>query len=88
VHLDRDTATIVLDAQRAVAVDVDPDVFAIAREMLIDGVIDDFKDAVVEASLIGIADVHSGAEADGSEPFQVLDLFGTVSLVGGYGGGV
>ena len=63
-------------------------IFTITGQRLIDGVIDDFEDAVVEASLIGIADVHSGPEADGSEPFQVLDLFGAVSLVGGYGGGV
>jgi hypothetical protein len=54
--------------------------------MLIDGVIDDFKDAVVQAALIGIADVHSGAETDGTEPFQMLDLFGTVGLIGSYGG--
>jgi hypothetical protein len=88
VHLDWDTAAIIFDTERAVAVNADPDVFAVTSEMLIDGVIDDFEDAVVEASLIGIADVHSGPEADGSEPFQVLDLFGAVSLVGGYGGGV
>jgi hypothetical protein len=67
-------------------VDGDPDIFAVPREMLIDGVIDDLKDAVVQTALIGVTDIHSGAETDGAEPFQMLDLFGTVGLIGSYGG--
>jgi hypothetical protein len=52
--------------------------------MLVDGVVHHLKHTVMQAALIGIADVHARAEADGLEAFEMLDLFGTVSLVGGY----
>ena len=88
VHLDWDTASVVLDADGAVGMDGDPDVFAIPSEMLVDGVIHHFEHAVVQAAFIRLTDVHARPHAHGSEAFQVLDLFGTVGLISSYGGGV
>lgn len=45
--------------------DGDFDLRAVAGEVLVDGVIEDFEDAVVEAALVGVSDVHSWALADG-----------------------
>jgi hypothetical protein len=55
-------------------------------EMLVDGVVHDFKNAVVQASYIGVADVHTRTKADGFEAFEFLNLIGTVSLVFGHTG--
>jgi len=56
--------------------------------VLVDGVIDNFKHAMVQAALIGIADVRAGPHADGFEAFKVLDLIGTIRLVRGDVSGV
>jgi hypothetical protein len=55
--------------------------------MLIDGVVHHLKHAVVKAALVRIANVHSWAEADSFEAFEMLDLLGTIGLVGSYMGG-
>ena len=88
VHLDWNTASVVLDADGAVGVDGDPDVFAIACEMLVDRVIHHFEHTVVQTAFIRLTDIHARPHAHGSEAFQVLDLFGTVSLISSNGGGV
>ena len=81
VHLHRNTSAIVLDGDRAVGMNGDPDVFAVAREMLVNGVVHHFKHAVVQAAFIRVSDVHARAEADGFKPFQFLNLIGAVSLI-------
>jgi hypothetical protein len=43
---------------------------------------------VVERALVGPADVHAGAAADGLEPLQDLDRRGVVGGGAGGGGGV
>ncbi len=86
MHLNRNATTIILNGDGAVRVDGDPDVFTVACEMLIDGVVHHFKHAVVQAALIGIADVHSRPQPDGFEAFEFLNLIGTVGLVFGHTG--
>jgi hypothetical protein len=88
VHLHRDAAAVIREGNGAVRMDVDPDVLAVARQVLVNGVVNDLKDAVVKAAFIGVTDVHTGAEADGFQAFKFLDLVGSVGLVCGYGGGV
>jgi hypothetical protein len=68
--------------------DGDADVLAVARQVFVDGVIDDFKNAVMQAALIGVANIHAGAHADGAEAFEMLDLIGTIRLVCGDVSGV
>ena len=58
------------------------DLRAVAGEVLVDGVIENFKNAVVKAAFIGIADIHSGSFADGLKTLQFVDLACIVFLVG------
>jgi hypothetical protein len=51
--------------------------------MLIDGVIEHLKDAMVKSPLIGITDIHSGTFADSFEPLQFVDLGGAIDTAAG-----
>ena len=44
-----------------------------AGEMLVDGIVENFENAVVQAVLIGIADVHAGSLPDGLEALELID---------------
>ena len=53
--------------------------FGVAGQRLVDGVVDDFVDHVMQAGdVIGVADVHARALADGVEAFENFDVFGGV----------
>ena len=84
VHFDWNATSIVLNGDGAVGVNGDPDVFAVAGEVLVDGIVHDFENAVVQAALIGIADVHAGAQANGLKALQLLDLIRTIGLISGH----
>ena len=45
------------------------DVLAESRQVLVDRVVKHLKDAVMQAALIGVADVHTGPFPDGLETF-------------------
>ena len=83
MHVDRDAAAVVDDRDGVVFLDGHVDVVAIARERLVDGVVDDFVDEVVQAALRRRADVHARTLADGLEAFENLDLVGTVVGIDG-----
>lgn len=90
VHVDRDAAAVVDDGQAAVRAHDDLDVVAVARERLVDGVVDDLVDQVVQAARPRRADVHAGALADRLEALEDLDLVRAV-VAGGlrrHAGGV
>ena len=66
--------------QLAVALKDHFDAVAIARERFIDRIVHHFVDHVMEAgAVIGIADVHAGALADGVEALQDFDGFRVIS---------
>jgi hypothetical protein len=81
VHLHGYATTVVLHADGAIRVNRDPYIPAEAREMLIDGIVHHLEDAMVQAALIGLADIHAWPHADGPEPLKVLNLTGAVFLV-------
>ena len=81
VLVDGDAAAVVANGHAAVGVDGDLDALAVAGHGLVDGVVDDLVDEVVEAALVGGADVHAGAAAHGLEALEDLDLFGGVGGV-------
>ena len=83
VHVHRDAAAVVDDGHRAVEVDRDVDLGAVAGQRLVDRVVDDLVDEVVQAGGSGRPDVHRRALADGLEAFEHLDLVGAVVLGGG-----
>lgn len=64
----------------------DFDEIAVAGEMFVDGIIENFEYAVVEPSFIGIADVHAWAFANGLQALEFIDLRSTVFLAIGHGG--
>jgi hypothetical protein len=48
--------------------------------MLVDGVVEHLKDAVVQTPLIGIADVHARAFANRLKALQLVDLGSSILL--------
>ena len=78
MHVHGDAAAVVPDGARAIHVDGDLNVVAVTGEMLVDGIVEHLKDAVMESALVRVADVHSGTFANGFEPLQFVDLGGVV----------
>src|SRR5439155_1347425 len=77
-----DAATIVAHGDAAFGGDVDPDPVAEAGHGFVDAVVDDLDHEVIQAALIGAADVHAGTAQDGLEAFEDLDVAGGVLLFG------
>jgi hypothetical protein len=73
VQVHGDAATVVLDGDRVVAVDDDPDQVAEASDRLVDRVVHHLVDQVVEPRRAGGADVHGRPLADRLQPLQDLD---------------
>ena len=55
---------------------------AIAGEMFIDGVIQNFEHTVVQTALIWISDIHAWALANCLQTFEFINLAGIVFLLG------
>ena len=81
MHVDRNTAAVVADGNRAVDVHNDLDLAAIAGEMFVDRIVENLEDAVMEAAFIGVADIHARTFPDGFEALQFVDLSGVVFLI-------
>jgi hypothetical protein len=73
VLADRDAAAIVLDDDHPIGLDRHADRRRVACHRLVDRIIDDLPDEVVEPTLVGRADVHAGAAADGLQALEDLD---------------
>src|SRR4029079_5613220 len=78
VDVDRDASAVVDDADGAVLEDGHIDDGRIARERLVDRVVDDLVDEVVETPWPGRTDVHTGALANRFEALENLDRVCTV----------
>jgi len=78
VGVDGDAASVVPDAHRAVVVERDRDIVAVARERLVDGVVHDLVDEVVETPCVSRTDVHRRALPDRLQSFEHLYLPGSV----------
>ena len=78
----RDAAAVVAHRHAAIAVQDGDDMAGIAGLGFVDGIVDDFEAHVVQARpVIGVADIHAGAFADGIQPFQDADRCGVVGIV-------
>ncbi len=86
MHVDRNAAAVVPHRNRAVHMDGHLDFGAVAREMFVDRVVENFENHVVQTALIRVADVHSGPLSDGLQPLEFIDLGGVVFLAGGDAG--
>ena len=56
------------------------DPVGVARDRLVHRIVEHFGGEVVERALVGAADIHAGAAADGLEPFQHLDRGAIIGL--------
>ena len=78
--VDRDAATVVDDGDAVVGMQRQRDRVAVARERLVDGVVDHLVDEMVQASGAGRADVHARALAHRIETTQDGDLVRGVAV--------
>ena len=86
VDAGRNPAPVVADRNRAVGVEGNGDELGVARQRLIDGVVDHLVDHVVQArAVVGVADVHAGPLAHGVQAPQHLDRIRAVAVAGGLG---
>jgi hypothetical protein len=82
----RNTATIILDADRSVRVQGDDDPVAMAGKRLVDRIVRNLEHHVVQArAVVGVADVHAGALAHRIEAFEDLDALGAIFILIGIG---
>ena len=83
VHVDRNTATIVLNTGRAIDVQCHQNAIAMAREGFIDRVVDHLEHHVVEAgAVIGVTDVHARALAYCVQALEHFDTGGRIAVFG------
>ena len=78
LNVDRDAASVVLDRDGVALVDRHLDVMAIARQRLVDRVVDDLIDEVVQSGGARRADVHARPLTHSLQPLQYLDLAGVI----------
>lgn len=87
LDVDRDAAAVVADLDRAVVVQDDLDVVAVASQRLVDGVVDDLPQAVHQTAAVGGSDVHARALAYGLEALEDEEVprgvVGTVPVCSG-----
>ena len=71
VHVYRDATTVVTHGDGFIRVDDNADVVAVTGQSFVDGVIDHLEHHVVQtATIIGVANVHTGTFAYGIQTFQ------------------
>ncbi|MCY1427017.1 hypothetical protein D9M71_428470 [compost metagenome] len=82
MHVYRNAATVVAHTDGFVRVDDDGDVIAVTGEGFVDRVVDHLEHHVVQAAtIIGVANVHTGTLAYGIQPFQHFNAGGVVRLI-------
>ena len=79
VDVGRDSAAIVTDGAGTVRIEDHRHFLGKTGKRFVDGVIDDLVDHVMQAgTVVGIADIHPRALADGIQSFEHLDRFSVV----------
>ncbi len=74
MHVHRDAAAVVADGNRAIHMDRDLDLVAIAGEMFVDRVVQHLEDAVMQPRSSGSPMYMPGRLRTASKPFQLVDL--------------
>jgi hypothetical protein len=74
MHVHGNATTVVTDGHGTVYVDGYLNLAAKPGEMLVDGIVQDLEDAMMQAALIGVADIHSGAFAHRLQPLQFINF--------------
>src|SRR5260221_3724233 len=77
---DRNSAPVILDRNAIVAQNLNIDLSAMARQRLVDRVIDDLRHQMVEPTLGAVADVHAWAFANRLKTLENLDGLSAVTV--------
>ena len=80
-HVHRNAAAVIDHGDGVVHVDDDIDLFAVAGQRLVHGVVHHLVDQVMQPHLAGRADVHGRAQAHRLQTFQDLDVFAGIVAV-------
>jgi hypothetical protein len=78
MEVDGDAAAVVADLQATVVEDADRDALGMAREVLVDRVVDDLPHEVVQPAAVGRSDVHRRTLPDALEPLEDADVLRAV----------
>ena len=78
MRVDRDAAAVVVDGQEAIRIETHLDPGGVAGHGLVHGVVDHLGEEMVQCLLVGAADVHAGAAADGLQAFEDFDEIGAI----------
>ena len=81
MKVSRNATPVIDNGYRVVDVDGHRDVGTMSRQSLINRIIDDLIDEVMKAVLTCRPDIHRGAETDGLEALQDLDVTGVVGFL-------
>ncbi len=82
VGVDRNAAAVVGDGDKAVRLHLDFDPGGVAGQRLVHRIVDHFGEQMMQRLLVGAADIHAGAAANGLQPLQHLDMFGGIGALG------
>jgi hypothetical protein len=82
MRVDGDATAVVADGDGVIGMQLHLDAGGMAGHRLVHGVVEHLGHQVVQRALIGAADIHAGALADGLQPLQHLDGGGVVALRG------
>ena len=70
----REAAAVILHLYRAIVLDGDDDIRAVAGQRLVHGVVHNFIYAMMQSAVIGRADIHAGTAAHSLQPLQHLNI--------------
>ena len=85
--VNRDAAAVVGDGQTVAGLQRHLDAAGVAGDRLVHRIVDDLCGEMMERAVVGAADVHAGAAADGLEALEHLDGASVVAVGGGSGVG-
>ena len=78
--VDRDAAAVVADRDVVAGGQRHLDPRRETGDRLVHRIVEHLSDEMMQRALVGAADIHAGAAADGFEPFQHLDRGGVVGF--------
>ena len=78
--IDRDAAAVVAHGQPIAGGELDLDPRRVAGDGLVHGVVEHLGGEVMQAALVGAADIHAGAAADRLQALEHLDVFGRIAV--------
>ncbi len=76
MRIDRNPAAVVAHGQPIAGSELDLDARRVAGNRLVHGVVEDLGGEVMQAALVGAADIHAGAATDRLQPLEHLDVLG------------